>query len=253
MAEEPFRFEGPIYVLCEGPADVRLVTRLIEARILKALGEFREGIKNSRATSRLMRAARLAQAESPLIIGDNDVTCGQRWQNACDAAREDCRNPRESGRTCPTVHRPPASSWCRRQTPTGRLRPFSSEPSSGLIPVWRPVYSNWMSAKRQIARRGTPSSGPKCSFRPPWRSSVATIRAPVPPTSGRRRTIRFRPAVLCSMSSHSFFDARQRSSISSQPQRRTRPSAGYFSRMVMLGRSAGAASNQRAVTVLVSV
>ena len=25
----PFRFDDPVYVLCEGPADVRLVTRLL--------------------------------------------------------------------------------------------------------------------------------------------------------------------------------------------------------------------------------
>lgn len=27
---DPFRFNSPIYVLCEGPADVRLVTRLLQ-------------------------------------------------------------------------------------------------------------------------------------------------------------------------------------------------------------------------------
>ena len=84
MAEEPFRFDGPIYVLCEGPADLRLVTRLIERENLegfsvnfaKGYQEFERHVKPLRVSPDWRKLSRL------LIIGDNDVMPAQRWQSA---------------------------------------------------------------------------------------------------------------------------------------------------------------------------
>ena len=87
MTEEPFRFDGPIYVLCEGPADVRLVTRLIERENLQGFSvNFAKGYQGF---ARHVKALRVSpdwrKLSHLLIIGDNDVTPTRRWDNACEA------------------------------------------------------------------------------------------------------------------------------------------------------------------------
>ena len=108
MAEKPFRFDGPIYVLCEGPADVRLVTRLIERENLegfsvnfaKGYQEFARHVKALRVSPDWRKLSRL------LIIGDNDVMPAQRWQNASDALALEGGRPPRIRETSSTVHRP---------------------------------------------------------------------------------------------------------------------------------------------------
>ncbi len=100
MTEEPFRFDGPIYVLCEGPADVRLVTRLIERENLEGFSvNFAKGYQQF---ARHVKALRVSpdwrKLSHLLIIGDNDVRPAQRWQNACDAlAGESLPAPENQG------------------------------------------------------------------------------------------------------------------------------------------------------------
>ena len=49
---DPFRFDDPVYVLCEGPADVRLVKRLLLRENLNGFSvNFAEG--NTRCESRV--------------------------------------------------------------------------------------------------------------------------------------------------------------------------------------------------------
>jgi hypothetical protein len=88
---DPFRIDNPIYVLCEGPADVQLVTRLLQRENLGgfsvnyAMGyeRFARHVQALRATSGWRGLRRL------LIIGDNDNRPAARWRNAHDALTEE--------------------------------------------------------------------------------------------------------------------------------------------------------------------
>lgn len=88
---EPFRFEDPIYVVCEGPADVRLVRRLLERENLtgfslnfaKGYQNFGKHVRGLRASSDWRRVKRL------LIIGDNDNHPATQWRNAHSALTEE--------------------------------------------------------------------------------------------------------------------------------------------------------------------
>ena len=87
---DPFRFNNPIYVLCEGPADVCLVTRLLQREDLdgfsvnyaKGYGRFTQHVRALRTSSDWRRLRRL------LIIGpgDRESTQGARGDPCSDAA-----------------------------------------------------------------------------------------------------------------------------------------------------------------------
>lgn len=88
---DPFRFDEPIYVLCEGNADVRLVKRLLErenlkdfsVNVAKGYQNFETHVRALTTTSSWHRVRRL------LIIGDNDTNPTARWQNARNALRNE--------------------------------------------------------------------------------------------------------------------------------------------------------------------
>jgi len=84
---DPFRIDSPIYVLCEGPADVRLVRRLLEREDLedfsvnyaKGYERFARHVQGLRTSSDWRKLKRL------VIIGDNDTDPTARWRNARSA------------------------------------------------------------------------------------------------------------------------------------------------------------------------
>jgi hypothetical protein len=88
---DPVRFDEPIYVVCEGPADARLVRRLLEREDLegfsvnyaKGYEKFAQHIQGLRTSSDWRKLRRL------LIIGDNDTKPAARWQNAQDALTDE--------------------------------------------------------------------------------------------------------------------------------------------------------------------
>ncbi len=88
---DPFRLDEPIYVLCEGSADARLITRLLQREDLEgfsvnfAMGyqRFAAHVQALTASSDWRRVKRL------LIIGDNDTKPAKRWQNAKDALTDE--------------------------------------------------------------------------------------------------------------------------------------------------------------------
>ena len=158
MAEEPFRFDGPIYVLCEGPADVRLVTRLIERESIegfsvnfaKGYQEFARHVKALRVSPDWHKLRRL------LIIGDNDVTPVQRWQNACDAlAGEGLPTPMNQG---DFVDGTPSTGifMVPEAGAEGALETLLVRAILRAHPDLRTCLQYWTGAPRQTARRGTP-------------------------------------------------------------------------------------------------
>ena len=84
---DPFRFDEPIYVLCEGPADVRLVTELLKRENLKGFSvNFAEGYQRFAAHVRgLTASSDWRRVKRLLIVGDNDTKPSARWKNAHDA------------------------------------------------------------------------------------------------------------------------------------------------------------------------
>ena len=79
------RFDEPIYVLCEGPADVYLVKRLLQREGLvegffvnhaKGYQRFAEHVQGLTTISNWRKVKRL------LLIGDNDTDPTSRWRNA---------------------------------------------------------------------------------------------------------------------------------------------------------------------------
>ena len=87
VAEDPSRFDNPIYVLCEGPADVSLVRRVIERENLEGFSvRYAKGYERfSQRVSGLKVSRDWRKLRSLLIIGDNDTDPLSRWQNAHDA------------------------------------------------------------------------------------------------------------------------------------------------------------------------
>lgn len=87
MADGPLRFDDPIYLICEGPADAYLVRRVLERENLNGFSingvqgyqHFAKRVTGLRASSDWPKLKRL------VIIGDNDLEPASRWQNACAA------------------------------------------------------------------------------------------------------------------------------------------------------------------------
>ena len=81
---DPFRFDDPVYVLCEGPADVRLVKRLLLRENLNGFSvNFAEGYqKITKHVQALTTSSDWRRVKRLLIIGDNDTRPAARWRNA---------------------------------------------------------------------------------------------------------------------------------------------------------------------------
>ena len=88
---EPFRFDEPIYVLCEGGADVRLVHRLLKREGLEGFSvNFAKGYQNFATHVRgLTASSNWRRVRRLLIIGDNDTAPAARWENAHDALADE--------------------------------------------------------------------------------------------------------------------------------------------------------------------
>ena len=88
---DPFRFGEPIYVLCEGSADARLVTRLLKREDLEGFSvNFAKGYQRFVAHVQALTASSdWRKVKRLLIIGDNDTKPAQRWQNAKDALTDE--------------------------------------------------------------------------------------------------------------------------------------------------------------------
>ena len=84
---DPFRFDRPIYVLCEGAADVRLVNRLLRRERLEGFSaNFAKGYQNfATHVCGLTASSDWRKVKRLLIIGDNDTAPDARWRNAHDA------------------------------------------------------------------------------------------------------------------------------------------------------------------------
>ena len=87
----PFRFDEPIYVLCEGPADARLVTRLLERESLEGFSvNYAKGYQHFAAHVRALTVSSdWRKVKRLLILGDNDTRPAARWRNAHDALTEE--------------------------------------------------------------------------------------------------------------------------------------------------------------------
>ena len=88
---DPFRFDEPIYVLCEGGADVRLVTRLLKRENLKGFSvNFARGYQNfATHVQGLTPTTNWRRVRRLLVIGDNDTNPTARWNNARDALADE--------------------------------------------------------------------------------------------------------------------------------------------------------------------
>ena len=84
---DPYRLDEPIYVLCEGPSDVRLVTELLKRENLEGFSvNFAKGYQHFAAHVRgLTASSDWRKVKRLLIVGDNDTKPAARWQNAHDA------------------------------------------------------------------------------------------------------------------------------------------------------------------------
>ena len=88
---DPFRFNDPVYVLCEGPADVRLVKQVLLRENLEGFSvnyaqgyqKFARHIQGLRTSSDWRKLRRL------VIVGDNDTNPAARWRNAQDALTDE--------------------------------------------------------------------------------------------------------------------------------------------------------------------
>ncbi len=103
---EPFRIAEPIYVLCEGPADVRLVEQLLKRDGLSGFSvnyaqgyqRFAQHVRGLTASSGWRRVKRL------LIMGDNDTHPTARWTNALNAlAHQDLPTPSANAELTPSA------------------------------------------------------------------------------------------------------------------------------------------------------
>lgn len=83
----PFRFDDPVYVLCEGPADVRLVRRLLRREKLDGFSvNYAQGYERfARHVQGLRTSSDWRKLKRLLIIGDNDTRPAARWKNVHDA------------------------------------------------------------------------------------------------------------------------------------------------------------------------
>ena len=83
----PFRFDDPVYVLCEGPADVRLVRRLLRREKLDGFSvNYAQGYERfARHVQGLRTSSDWRKLKRLLIIGDNDTKPAARWKNVHDA------------------------------------------------------------------------------------------------------------------------------------------------------------------------
>ncbi len=88
---DPFRFDEPIYALCEGPADVRLVKQLLKRENLEGFSvNFAMGFQKFATHVRgLTTSSNWRKVKRLLIIGDNDTKPTARWQNARDALTDE--------------------------------------------------------------------------------------------------------------------------------------------------------------------
>lgn len=84
---DPFRFDKPIYVLCEGNADASLVKELLRRENLEGFTvNFAKGYQNFATHVRgLTTSSDWWKIQCLLIIGDNDTNPNERWQNARNA------------------------------------------------------------------------------------------------------------------------------------------------------------------------
>ena len=88
---DPFRFNDPVYVLCEGPADVRLVKQVLRRENLEGFSvnyaqgyqKFARHIQGLRTSSDWRKLRRL------VIVGDNDTNPAARWRNAQDVLTDE--------------------------------------------------------------------------------------------------------------------------------------------------------------------
>lgn len=106
---DPYRFGKPIYVLCEGPADVRLVTELLKRESLDGFSvNFAQGFQRFATHVRGLRASSdWRKVKRLLIVGDNDTQPSSRWRNARDAL---------AGSGCPRRTTTPKSPPARTTT-----------------------------------------------------------------------------------------------------------------------------------------
>ena len=163
-AVAPFRFDEPIYVLCEGPADVRLVTELLKREHLqgfsvnfaKGYQHFAEHVQGLTTSSDWRKVKRL------LIVGDNDTKPSARWKNAHDALTgERLPAPDRHAQIADGTHgRPSTGIFMMPSADTAgaleRSRRFSWRPSSRSAGNLAIACGNWTSAPRRAAISGTP-------------------------------------------------------------------------------------------------
>lgn len=89
----PISYNGPVVVICEGPADAKLIKRLIEREQLNLNGfyiheargyqNFGTVVTGIAGSSNRMNLRRL------VIVGDNDTDPAGRFDNACNALQRE--------------------------------------------------------------------------------------------------------------------------------------------------------------------
>ncbi len=88
---DPFRYDDPVYVLCEGPADVRLVRQILRRENLEGFSvNYAQGYqKFARHIQGLRTSSDWGKLRRLLIIGDNDTNPTNRWLNAQEALTDE--------------------------------------------------------------------------------------------------------------------------------------------------------------------
>lgn len=85
----PISFNGPVVVICEGPADGKLIKRLVEREELDLDGFYihpANGYQNfGNAVSGIAGSSDRTKLRRLVIVGDNDIDPVGRFNNACDA------------------------------------------------------------------------------------------------------------------------------------------------------------------------
>ena len=91
--------DGPVVIVCEGPADARLVRRLIDREQLEGcVTHEAKGFQNfHRVVTGIATSSDRRKLQRLAIICDNDTDPNGRWKNACDALKEE-------GFVVPCVH-----------------------------------------------------------------------------------------------------------------------------------------------------
>ena len=216
----PFRFDDPVYVVCEGPADVRLVRQLIRRENLDGFSvNFSQGYERfARHIRGLTTSSDWHKLKRLLIIGDNDTQPAARWQNARRALM---------GEGLPAPDNPADIVDGEHERPSTGIFMMPSAHAFGALETL--LVEAILQAHEGLAEclqrlDGCPATDcdgwdtvkrAKMQFRQRLQSHAGTTRALEPHTSGRRPTIRFRLPVRYSMSWLSSCDEPRNSEASS--------------------------------------